>query len=146
MTITESLHVRLALAASRPAASEASLSALTTFFHSSGCSLPDDYRALLGEATELEISVDRDAHIRLWDPAGVVEMNEAHSLQSYLQEAVAIGDDEGEDIYVFMTGESGFGIYRTSFADPDPDEVVFISSSIRDLLVDGRGLDLLFDW
>ena len=50
-----------------------------------------------------------------------------HSLQSYLQEAVAIGDDEGEDIYVFMTGESGFGIYRTSFADPDPDEVVFTS-------------------
>jgi hypothetical protein len=78
-------------------------------------------------ATEVEVLVDGIGCIRFWSPDGVLEMNAAHDLQRYIPGGVAIGDDEGEAVYVFMEGGSGLGLYRTSFSDPEPTEAVFVA-------------------
>ncbi len=118
---------------------------LSDFFRRVGRPLPDDYLEMQREATEVEVLVGDSGSIRLWSPDGVIGMNEAHDLQSYITSGVAVGDDEGGATYVLMDGREGAGLYRTSFADPDPSEAVFIAPTFTDLLVKGIGRDNLFD-
>jgi hypothetical protein len=146
MTILNRMANDFRLAASRKGASEQQIAALTAFFQQVGQELPHDYLEMLREATEVELLVGNIGCIRFWSPPGVIELNEVHDLQSYIPSGVAVGDDEGGATYVLMNGTVGPGLYRTSFADPDPDEAVFIAESLAHLLVDGRGREQLFDW
>lgn len=134
------------LASSESGASTQQIGLLGDFFRRVGRLLPSDYLEMQREATEVEILVGDSGCVRFWSPMGVVEMNEAHDLQSYLPSGVAVGDDEGESTYVLMDGLEGDGIYRTSFADPDLGEAVFIAPTFTDLLVRGVGRERLFDW
>jgi hypothetical protein len=145
-SVLESLDPRFVLAASEPAASEQELDGLAAFFAGLTRRLPNDLRALLARATEVELLVEDVGCIRFWSPASVLEQNAAHHFQKYMPTAVAVGDDEGGSIYVFMDGGEGPGLYRSSFTDADPAEAVFIADSITSLLVRGIGRQRLFDW
>jgi hypothetical protein len=122
------------------------MAALVAFAESVGRPLPSDYVELLHHATEIEIDVEGRGYVRIWSPSGVVELNGAYNIQKYLPGALAVGDDEGGKVFVLMVGERGPGIYRSSFADPDPGEAVYIAPSFEALLGRGVGIDKLFAW
>lgn len=146
MSVLNNMDGRFELLVSQTGASKGAIDELVAFVQSHGATLPDDYLAMLWVATEVEIRVDGRGCIRFWAPAGVLELNVAHELQRYIPEAIAVGDDEGGMVFVFMTGQDGTGLYRLSFADPDPAEAVFIAESVEALLLRGVGIDRLFAW
>jgi hypothetical protein len=144
--ILSAISKRFSIDAADPPASEAELDKLREYARTLGLELPSDYLSLLRQVTEVEIAVDGKGYIRFWAPAGVPEMNAAHDLQKYMPSAIAVGDDEGGKVFVYMNGGRGPGLYRTSFADPDPNEAVFVASSLVALLSNEEGIDRLFDW
>lgn len=146
MSALTNMDPRFDIRASEPPAADDDIEKLRNFAQAICGTLPDDYTDLLRCATEVEILVERRGCIRFWSPAGVMEMNEAHELQKYLPHALAVGDDEGGMAFVLTTGGNGRGLYRLSFADPDPTVAVFIAGSIQALLVFGDGIDRLFAW
>jgi hypothetical protein len=146
MSVLTGMDARFDLRASEPPATDKEIDELRAFARTVGGTLPDDYVDLLRDVTEVEILVEQRGCIRFWAPAGVLEMNDAHELQRYIPHAIAVGDDEGGMAFVFMTGRNGRGLYRLSFADPDPMEAVFIAESVEALLVSGVGIDRLFAW
>ncbi|MED5371887.1 MAG: hypothetical protein VX899_12780 [Myxococcota bacterium] len=137
---TDSLHPRIKLARSSAPASPKDLLQTRQFFGSVGLQLPEDVAVLFHYATELEFLVDKVDYLRIWSPSGILELNDAHALQAYMN-AVAIADNGGSGVLVFAEAQDGSGLYMTSFADPDPDELVFVSESLTALLRDGVGLD-----
>src|SRR5688572_10223633 len=136
-SVLKRLDPRFRLVVMRPPPTEAELERWSAFALASGTGLPLDFLALLRAGPAVEMRVEGDRFIRFWAPENALHMTVAHHLQTYIPGGLAIGDDEGEVVYVLMTGPSGYGIHRTSFDDPDPTEAVFVASSVTTLLVDG---------
>lgn len=146
MSPLKRLDRRFSVRAAEPAASVDEIERLSVFAAALRRALPGEYLDFLRAATEVEILVEQRGCIRLWSPAGVLEMNAAHDVQKYIPGGLAIGDDEGGMAFVLMTGREGPGLYRLSFSNPAPDEAVFIGPSLADLLWRGVGLERLFAW
>lgn len=146
MSLFNSLDARFELAAGNGPALDVDVERLVHFARSHGCELPEDYKTMLRERTEVELVVEGVGCIRFWAPDGVFEMDEAYEFSDSVPNAVAIGDDEGGMALLLMHGEAGFGLYRLSLSDRDPAEAVFVAPSLDALLRNGVGVDRLFGW
>ena len=104
--------------------------------------VPEEFIQIIKEKTELEIQVDDKKYIRIWGANGCIEMNAAYSVQKYIPNSLAIGDDECCNVILYASGHEGFGIYMASLSDLDVDEMVFIANSLEDFFVKGKGLDV----
>ena len=68
-----------------------------------------------------------------------LELNHEYHVAHYLPQALAIGDDGGGGLFVYMTGQDGWGLYYCRAANLDAVEAVKIADSLRSLLVAGQG-------
>ncbi|MFC9777497.1 MULTISPECIES: SMI1/KNR4 family protein [Paenibacillus] len=121
-------------------ASEGDIISLQNF---STIKVPNDYEEMSKIATELEINVKNQMYIRIWSPLGCIEMNEAHRIQKYIPESLAIGDDEGGYVLIYMEGKEGFGLYMVGFGNIDVEDAVLVAPSLRDLLINNIGIDVV---
>ena len=137
-SILENLHPRCSISSCEDASSQESLATLKSY---SSIEVPEEYVDIVSHATDMEISVDGDFHLRIWGPDRVIEMMEAYDVSSYFQNCLAIGDDEGGQAIIYMKGDRGFGLYKSGFGDLDPEDAVWVSKSLVSLLVEGNGLD-----
>ncbi|MBQ8166602.1 MAG: SMI1/KNR4 family protein [Lachnospiraceae bacterium] len=103
--------------------------------------VPEEFIQIIKEKTELEIQVDDKKYIRIWGANGCIEMNAAYSVQKYIPNSLAIGDDECCNVILYASGHEGFGVYMVSLSDLDVDEMVFIANSLEDFFVKEKGLD-----
>lgn len=104
--------------------------------------IPDDYLEIIKEKTELEILVKGKKYLRLWGADGCMEMNNAYSIQKYIPDSLAIGDDECCNVLMYTEGTSGFGIYLASLSGLDVNELHYIAESLYSFLVKGEGVDV----
>ena len=139
-SILDRLNASFSVSAKESPATKSGIERLKGF---SGFEVPSDYLDLVRVATEVEFNIEGKAHMRIWGPDGCIEMNEAYSIQQFIPQSLAIGDDEGGRAILFMSGVQGFGLYLTGFGDLDPESARYISSSLERLLVDGEGKELL---
>ncbi len=140
MTILDKLYLDFSVDVSQPAALPEAIKKLKDF---SSIEVPVDYIEIVDEATEIEISVRKEQYIRIWSPEGCIEMNESYNVQTFIPNSLAIGDDEGGNALLYMTGNKGFGIYLTGFGNLDADDATYISISLRELLINGDGVDTI---
>lgn len=107
--------------------------------------VPDEYLELIREQTEVEISINDQKYIRIWGADGVIEMNDAYFIQRYIPNSLAIGDDEDGNALLYADGKSGFGLYAVAFNDLDVDEMIFISGTLKELLIAAKGVEKLIE-
>lgn len=107
--------------------------------------LPIDYVEFIEQGSEIEILVDNRMYIRIWGARVCIEMNKAYGIQNQLGNSLAIGDNEGGSALVLIPSNDGIkaGIYLIGFGCLDINEGVFIAGSLRDLLINEVGVDLL---
>lgn len=103
--------------------------------------IPNEYLELIRQKAELEINVQGRKYLRIWGANGCIEMNEVYYIQKYIPRSLAIGDDEDGNAIMYADGKSGFGVYVVAFNDLDPNEMIFISHSLEDLLVFAKGVE-----
>jgi len=140
MAILDKLYLDFSVDVSHPAATPEAVNKLINF---SSIEVPAEYIEIVQAATEIEISVRNEKYIRIWSPEGCIEMNESYNIQNFIPNSLAIGDDEGGNALLYMTGNNGFGIYLTGFGDLDADDASFVSSSLQELLIDGVGVETI---
>lgn len=58
-------------------------------------------------------------------------MNEAHDIQKYIPNSLAIGDDEGGMALLYIDGKEGFGLYTVGFGNLDIEETIKIAPSLK---------------
>ncbi|MWC31264.1 SMI1/KNR4 family protein [Paenibacillus sp. MMS18-CY102] len=109
----------------------------------SSIKVPCEFEEISRIATELEISVNSKMYIRIWSPSGCIEMNEAHNVQKYIPDSLAIGDDEGGNVLIYLEGKDGFGLYMVGFGNLDVEDAILIAPTLRDLLVNNIGIDVV---
>jgi hypothetical protein len=133
---------RFRVDAQKAPSSEAQIRDLEAF---STIPLPSDYVELIREGTEYEISIDNGKYIRIWGAVGCVEMNTAYDIQGQLGKSLAIGDDEGGSALIILPLSQGVraGIYLIGFGCLDIEEGEFVAESLRDLLVNEDGIDVV---
>jgi len=107
--------------------------------------IPTEYIEIIQLASDIELNVSDQMHLRIWGACGCVEMNEAYEVQKYLPNSLAIGDDEGGGVLIYLQGKDGFGIYYNRLADLDIEEAVKIAPSLTELLVNNVGVNILLD-
>ncbi|WP_054950748.1 hypothetical protein [Numidum massiliense] len=108
--------------------------------------VPTDYFDIVRQATEVEINVDNKKYIRIWGPLGCIEMNKAYNIQEFIPESLAIGDDEGGGVLMYLNGSRGFGLYITDFGNLDVDDAVMIAPNLHSLFVENIGVDRFLDY
>lgn len=105
--------------------------------------VPADYLEIIQQSTNAEFNVNNEMYIRIWGPVDCIEINEAHNIQKYIPNSLAIGDDEGGKALLYAGGNEGFGLYIVEFGNLDIEEAIKISHSLKTLLVDGMGVEKL---
>ena len=105
--------------------------------------IPEEYFEIIRRKTEIEINIKDTNYIRIWSADSSIEMNTAYYILKYIPYSIAIGDDEGEYVFLYANGKEGFGLYIVEFGDLDVDEMKYISKSLKDLLLNGVGVDIL---
>ncbi|TKH13363.1 SMI1/KNR4 family protein [Bacillus wiedmannii] len=109
----------------------------------SSIDVPLDYLEVIQHCTNAEINVQNELYIRIWSPTDCIEMNEAHDIQKYIPNSLAIGDDEGGKALLYVDGNEGFGLYTVDFGDLDIEETIKIAPSLKALLIDSVGIEEL---
>ena len=74
---------------------------------------PPDYHALLCHPNDFEFSVN-GCYVRIWNAAGCLELNREYHIALYLPQALAIGDDGGGGLFLYMTEQQGWGLYTAA--------------------------------
>ncbi len=146
MSLLSNLHPKLKLATSRPRSSEEEIRALLEF---SPIPVPEEYLSLVREGSELEIGVDLGDEgywfIRIYGAATAIRMNEAYHVQRGLPQALAIGDNEGGEMLLQMPSANPPGIYHIPMSClSDMEESTYIAANLKELLTQGKNLDLVF--
>lgn len=145
MSILSHLHPALTIASKDPACTEQEIRELAVF---SPIIVPDDYLNLVREATEVEIKADLGVDglwfLRIWGPAGCIDMNDAYNIQKEIPESLALGDNEGCGFLILLADEAQPGIYliRTSYINRKG--AIYLAKNLSDLLVKGENLKLVF--
>ncbi|TWO94543.1 SMI1/KNR4 family protein [Bacillus velezensis] len=142
MTLLNKISSRFSVDAKEAPANEEEIKALTEF---SSINVPSDYLDIVSEATEVEINVAGEKYIRIWSPAGCVEMNESYEIQGYIPNSLAVGDDEGGNALIYFEGTEGFGLYIVGFGDLDAEEAVKVAPSLNDLLIQNTGIEKILE-
>lgn len=140
MNIFGKMSSNFLIEAKEPPASHEDLRRLQDF---SNITVPKEYVEMSKIATELEININNTMYIRIWSPTGCREMNEAHKIQKYIPNSLAIGDDEGGNVLIYLNGKCGFGLYMVGFGNLDIEDAVLIAPSLSDLLVSNKGIDVV---
>lgn len=140
MSIANELNDNFRIDASCDASSENEIDELIRF---SSIKIPNEYLELIREQTEIEINIQNQKYIRIWGANGCIEMNEAYFIQKYIPNSLAIGDDEDGNAIIYAEGKNGFGVYVVAFNDLDVDEMIFISESLKEILLNAKGIDKL---
>lgn len=136
----QSLNPQFRILARDRAADESALRDLRTKFEG----IPIEYSELVREATELELQHLNGAYIRIWGPEGCLDMDEGYDISLRIPGAVPIGDNGGGKVLLYMKGKGGNGLYIVGYGDLDAEDAKWVASSIRELLVDGLGAEMLF--
>ena len=126
----ERLHSNIRLLAHQPGASPVEIAA----FQARYPDLPAEFLELMGEATDVELSYC-GRYLRLYGPAGCVEMDEAYAISSRIPQAITVGDNGGGEAIVFVPGR---GLHRVGYGALFADELVYIARTLDDLLVQAR--------
>lgn len=116
-------------------------SEIEELLHFSKIEVPYEFIQIIKEKTELEIEVNKEKYIRIWGAKGCMELNEAYSIQKYIPESLAIGDDECSNVILYANGNKGFGVYIVSLGDLDVEEMVYLAESLESFFVMGNGVD-----
>lgn len=140
MSIVKELNKEFRVDASCDASTE---NEITELIRGATIKIPNEYLELIREKTELEINIRNQKYIRLWGAKGCIEMNEVYFIQNYIPNSLAIGDDEDGNAILYADGKNGFGVYIVAFNDLDVDEMIFISESLKDMLVGAKGVERL---
>ncbi|MDI7662061.1 SMI1/KNR4 family protein [Cronobacter universalis] len=117
------------------------IDALKDYFK--GISIPEDYLNFINQMSEAEILVLEEVYLRIWGAKGCLEINKEHLVQKYIPKSFAIGDDEGGQIIFYAEGNKGYGLYKVGFGNLDINDAEFIAPSLRSLLIDGVGAEIL---
>lgn len=88
----------------------------------SDITIPNDYLSIVRVMTEVEI------------------LN-AHQIQKYIPNSLAIGDDEGGMALIVMSGARGFGLYTVGFGGLDANDARFIAPSLSKFLIGAEGAE-----
>ncbi|MDM5153725.1 SMI1/KNR4 family protein [Bacillus sp. DX1.1] len=137
MHILKKLNEIFTLETQELPATEEAIQELQVF---SSIDVPLDYLEVIQHSTNAEINVNNEIYIRILGPTDCIEINEAHNVQNYIPNSLAIGDDEGGKALLYADGKEGFGFYIVDFGDLDIEEAIKISPSLKALLVDGIGI------
>ncbi len=114
-------------------------------------SLPEDYieflKQISGEDScgpEFEVK-DEGTSIWIWSAQMALEKLEVFN-QPFNKEVInnvwLFGNDLGDLVYFFGTGQDGFGLYRTSEGCLEIESAEKISDTLTDFLVNGIGIDI----
>lgn len=142
-SILKSLHGDVRADAIEPPASEEDVEQLQAFAAARGLRAPVDYLEIVREATEAELLIGGRGYLRIWSPAGVLEMNEAYGIQARLPAGLALGDDEGGNALVSWQKVEQGGLYLIPFGALDLSEGTYLAPSLRALLVEGVGREFI---
>lgn len=107
--------------------------------------LPEEYMEIIHMGSDIECNIDNQMYIRIWGALGCIEMNEAYEVQKHISNALAIGDDEGGGVLLYLNGKDGFGVYYARFGDLDSEEAVKLAPSLTDLLINRVGVTTLLN-
>ena len=102
--------------------------------------LPLEYVQLAAELSEYELRHDSGQYFRIWPPITCLEMDAAHAISQRIPGAMAVGDDGGDRVIVYVNGRDGFGVYRVGFGALGIDETRFIAKTINDILTRSAGV------
>lgn len=105
--------------------------------------MPAEYACLVADVCELELSLDGTQYVRIWGPAGCVDMNAGHEFTRYIPACIPIGDDGGGRTFMYTEGKAGKGIYLVSNGNIDMADSQFISGSLHAMLLHAEGLERL---
>lgn len=142
MSIFSKLNKDFRIDASCNASEEDEINELIKF---ASIKVPNEYLDIIRERTELEISIRNQKYIRIWGADGCIELNEAYFIQKYIPNSLAIGDDEDGNAIIYAEGKNGFGVYAVAFNDLDVDEMIFISESLKEILIFATGIEKLIE-
>ncbi|HFK1458489.1 TPA: SMI1/KNR4 family protein [Bacillus cereus] len=140
MNILEKLNKAFTLEAYESPTSKEAIQKLQKF---SSIDVPLDYLEVIQQCTNAEINVKNEIYIHIWGPIDCIEMNEAHDIQKYIPNSLAIGDDEGGMALLYIDGKEGFGLYTVGFGNLDIEETIKIAPSLKVLLIDCVGVEEL---
>ena len=71
-------------------------------------------------------------------------MFDAYDFGKYIPECFPFGDNGGGKAFLFMQGASnGTGVYMVPYGDIDRASAVFISRTIKEMIHEGAGLDVI---
>lgn len=142
MSIISELNKIFRIDSSCDASKENQIDELIRF---SSIKVPNEYLELIKEQTELEINIQNKKYIRIWGADGCIEMNESYLIQKYIPTSLAIGDDEDGNAIIYAKGKNGFGVYAVAFNDLDVNEMIFISKSLKEILIFANGVEKLIN-
>ncbi len=140
MNILKSLNARCSIVQNKEGSNLLEINKLKEFFK---INLPKEFLNIILEMSEIEISIDNDKYLRLWGADGCIEMNSAYEIQKYIPNSLAIGDNEGGSTILYINHNNRFGLYKIDFNNLDVEELIYISESLIELLVNGIGLDII---
>ena len=104
--------------------------------------VPDDYKELMSNSLEIEISTCNNKYVRIWGAQRCIEMNRAYFIQNWIESSLAIADDGNCNMFIYANGNKGAGLYIVGFGDMDRDDMIFISKTLADFLCNDDGLNV----
>lgn len=105
--------------------------------------IPKEYIEIIQEKTEIEIEIAPNKYIRIWGASGCIEMNDAYKIQHYIDNSLAIADNESCDVLIYANGVNGFGLYIVALNDLEVDEMQYVAKSLSDFLKFGKGTETI---
>lgn len=84
-------------------------------------------------------------YIRIWGPAGCIEMDEGYGIRRRIPGAFPVGDDGGGHVIFYQNGKDGFGLYHVGYGNLVGDDAIWIAPTLADLLTKGKGIERLIE-
>ena len=94
------------------------------------------------QGTEIELRHKDGALMRIWSPAGCIEMDNAYEISKRIPGAMPFGDDGGR-VLLQCDGPQGPGIYVCGYGALDVDEVIRVAGSLQHILESEIGVTVL---
>lgn len=88
-----------------------------------------DHQTLVPGGADIELEHESGLDVRIWSPDGLVEMNEAHQVQTRLGSGLAVGDADGRCLV-----ERPDGIFAVGWGATDPSELRLVTPDLNSML------------
>ena len=102
--------------------------------------MPADYLRIAANLEEYELKHATGQYLRIWAPTACFEMDEAHRISKRIPGSIAVADDGGDRVLLYLDGPDGFGLYRVGFGALDAEEVRFVAPTLADVLSHSSGV------